>query len=117
MEDFNIEFCNLSEKDTGVRHTVYISSSWPDEKTAIRVFVDFPDIKKFIRILIPEELNSDAEIINSENIDFFEESDLHDAKNFVMLNRMTLLDFWYNGVSWCITDVTDMAKNLRKVIT
>lgn len=112
-EDFDFEMANLTEEDTGVAGTIYISSKFPRHAPRVKWYEGRPKNpdKGYIALSI------DIDPISLENRigQTYSTRTLNDAKAWIAKNADALMVFWERGALFDRREMNAFLDGLKKL--
>jgi hypothetical protein len=116
-EDFH-EMANLPKQDTGVPFTIHIRTraATPGHPgtPSLKVYSGRPFSSDSFTVSIGEA----PEVVAGKDGEFcrsVSSRDMRKVASWVSENRSKLVDFYFNGMSWSVHEISDWAKTLVKV--
>lgn len=107
------EMANLPVKYTGMEHgTIYISTKQGNHGPRVKYYRGNPGTNNSASITISDDPKVVHDSIEYGGINTREE---RQVKKFILLNKDALLDFWYNGNSLNVDEVSEFVKKLVKI--
>jgi hypothetical protein len=110
-DDDVMEFMNLTQEDTGIEGTIFISTPMGGHGPRVKYFVKTGPGQKSFSVSISAE----PQVVASSLPDRITNRMAHDVIEWVRLNRSTLLKFWTEGKYWSLSELNAFAKRLKKL--
>lgn len=97
----NIDTSNFNPENTGLKFRVFVSTAVPRQKPRVKVIDSKCQFSMYI---------SDKPLVCSGNTEFFKSKHIEELKEWIILNKQVLLDYWYDNI-----DSAELAYKLQKI--
>ena len=96
-----IDTANLKPENTGLKFRVFVSNAVPRQKPRVKVIDSKDQFSMYI---------SDNPFVCSGNPEFFKSEYIEEFKEWIILNKQVLLDYWYDNI-----DSAELAYKLQRI--